>query len=185
MATAVGRQLACWYHGDPASTDWRHVGRLAGFTNQKPQRRLPSGLAPWVKLLYATPGLAGSSHSLLQSARHWLSHTPARAARSVPHAAQPAPTPPAVAVPGAAAIYRTWLQRMHISQRFRHPDWSIVDLWIAKQLLCSDLSADEVKMILRQGSPGFPRRHAAPEDYLHRTLRRARTAMAAAFPARP
>jgi DNA primase RepB-like protein len=184
VATAVGRQLARWYRGDPASSDWRHVGRLAGFTNQKPQRRLPSGLAPWVKLLYATPGLADSSHSLLHSARHSLSDSPARAAR-FEHAAQPAPTPPAVAVPGAAAIYGTWLQRLYISQRFLHPDWSIADLWIAKQLLCSGLSADEVKMILRQGSPGFPRRHAAPEDYLHRTLHRARAAIATPFPARP
>jgi len=185
LATAVGRQLARWYGGDLASSDWRHVGRLAGFTNQKPQRRLPSGLAPWVKLLYATPGLAGSSHSLLQSARHSQSHGPARAARSVPHAAQPAPMPPAGAVPGAAAFYQTWLQRLCIQQRFPQPDWSIADLWIAKQLLCSGLSADQVKMILRQGSPGFPRRHADPEDYLHRTLSRARTAIAAPFPARP
>jgi hypothetical protein len=42
-----------------------------------------------------------------------------------------------------------------------------------------------VKTILQQGSPGFPRRHAYPEDYLHRTLARARTALAAVFPARP
>ena len=185
VATAVGRQLARLYRGDPASSDWRHVGRLAGFTNQKPQRRLPSGLAPWVKLLYATPGLASSSHSLLQSARRSRSRGPVQAARSPQHAARPASTPPVVAVSGAAAIYQTWLQRLRISQRFPQPDWSIADLWIAQQLLWSGLSADKVKIILLQGSPGFPRRHADPEDYLHRTLTRARTAIATAFPARP
>jgi len=184
-ATAIGRQLARLYHGDPASSDWRHVGRLAGFTNQKPQRRLPSGLAPWVKLVYAKPGLAPNSHSLLHSAWCSLPLCLARAARPLQHPAHPATTLPVVAVPGAAAIYQTWLQRLRIPQRFPHPDWSIADLWIAQQLLGSGLSADEVKSILQQGSPGFPRRHAAPQDYLHRTLNRACTAIAATFPARP
>jgi hypothetical protein len=36
IATAIARQLARQYHADPASADWRHLGRLAGFTNQKP-----------------------------------------------------------------------------------------------------------------------------------------------------
>lgn len=185
-ASAIGRELARLYHGDPASTDWRHVGRLAGFTNQKPQRRLPSGLAPWVKLRYATPGLAGKSHGLLQSAWRllpWFSARPRRPVSRQP-ATRPAPMLPDVAVPGAAALYQIWLLRLRIPQRFPHPDWSIADLWIAQQLLLSGLPAAEVKTILQQGSPGFPRRHAAPEDYLHRTLTRARTAIAAAFPAR-
>jgi hypothetical protein len=88
-------------------------------------------------------------------------------------------------VPGAGAVYQSWLHRLGIRQRFPHPDWSIVDLWIAKALLRSGLPAAEVKTILQQGSPDFPRHHAAPEDYLHRTLTRARAAMAAPFPARP
>jgi len=92
---------------------------------------------------------------------------------------------PVEAVPGAAVVYQSWLRRLRIPQRFPHPDWSIADLWIAQQLLLSGLPADQVKAILRQGSPGFPRRHADPEDYLHRTLTRARTAIAAPFPARP
>ena len=39
VATAAGKWLAHAYGGDPASTDWRHLGRLSGFTNQKPARR--------------------------------------------------------------------------------------------------------------------------------------------------
>jgi RepB DNA-primase from phage plasmid len=185
VATAVGRQLAHWYRGDPASSDWRHVGRLAGFTNQKPQRRLPSGLAPWVKLLYATPNLAGSSHSLLQSVQRLSPLSPTRPIRAVQHALPPTPPLPVVAATDTAVLYQTWLQRLRIPQRFPRPDWNIADLWVAKQLLQSGLPADQVKIILRQGSPGFPRRHADPEDYLHRTLRRARMAIAPTFPARP
>lgn len=33
VATAAGRHLAHLYGGDGGSTDWRHLGRLAGFTN--------------------------------------------------------------------------------------------------------------------------------------------------------
>ena len=46
--------------GDAASTDWRHVGQLAGFTNQKPARRTLDRYAPWVKLVHARAGLAPS-----------------------------------------------------------------------------------------------------------------------------
>jgi hypothetical protein len=53
VATAVGRYLAHTYGGDLATTDWRHMGRLAGFTNQKPQRRTGGGYALWVRILHA------------------------------------------------------------------------------------------------------------------------------------
>src|SRR5215831_12208686 len=46
LATAVGKLLAQTYGGDLASTDWCHLGRLAGFTNQKSQRPPPPVFAP-------------------------------------------------------------------------------------------------------------------------------------------
>jgi len=77
VATAIGKHLARLYGGDSASTDWRHVGRLAGFTNQKPQRRTVRGHPPWVKIVHAHPGLARNADALLQSALH----TPALASQ--------------------------------------------------------------------------------------------------------
>jgi hypothetical protein len=50
LSTQAAKELARRFGGDPSSADWRHFGRLAGFTNQKLNRRLPSGLAPFVKL---------------------------------------------------------------------------------------------------------------------------------------
>jgi hypothetical protein len=32
LATQIARHLAHLYHGDRGSADWRHIGRLAGFT---------------------------------------------------------------------------------------------------------------------------------------------------------
>ena len=43
-STRAAKQLAERFGGDPSSADWRHFGRLAGFTNPKPGRQLPSGI---------------------------------------------------------------------------------------------------------------------------------------------
>ena len=50
-STRAAKLLAERYGGDPGSADWRHFGRLAGFTNPKPNRRLASGLQPFARLL--------------------------------------------------------------------------------------------------------------------------------------
>ncbi len=138
LATAASKHLAHMYGGDLASTDWRHLGRLAGFTNQKPARRTPDRYAPWVKLVHARVGLAPRGEALLQSVRH---------------CAQP-PTSPFL-------------------ERFPQPDWSIVDLWVARCLLSQGQPASQIQAILRLASPHFPRRHGDPDGYLRRTVARA------------
>ncbi len=50
FSTHAAKELARRFGGDPSSADWRHFGRLAGFTNQKPKRRLKSGFPPFVRL---------------------------------------------------------------------------------------------------------------------------------------
>ncbi len=50
LSTRVAKDLASRFGGDPSSADWRHFGRLAGFTNQKPHRRLDNGFSPFVRL---------------------------------------------------------------------------------------------------------------------------------------
>ena len=50
FSTQAAKELARRFGGDSSSADWRHFGRLAGFTNQKPKRRLQTGLPPFVRL---------------------------------------------------------------------------------------------------------------------------------------
>jgi hypothetical protein len=50
MSTLAAKELATRFGGDLSSADWRHFGRLAGFTNRKPERLLPNGLAPYARL---------------------------------------------------------------------------------------------------------------------------------------
>ncbi len=49
MSSCAAKELAKRFGGDLSSADWRHFGRLAGFTNQKPKRRLQTGLPPFVR----------------------------------------------------------------------------------------------------------------------------------------
>ena len=50
MSTRAAKELVERFGGDPSSANWRHFGRLAGFTNPKRERQLPSGLRPFVRL---------------------------------------------------------------------------------------------------------------------------------------
>jgi hypothetical protein len=169
LATSVARHLADLYDADRASADGGHLGRLAGFTNQKPSRRQLSGYAPWVRLLYAQTRLATQAAPLLEIAPRLFP------AACPPIPGSPPPSYPACSLTAAAAIriYSHWLNRLRIPQRFSPPDWSIADLWIAKALLRCRIPADQIQTVLRLGSPGFPRRHSDPDDYLRRTLARA------------
>jgi hypothetical protein len=178
IATVIARQLARDYRGDPASADWRHLGRLAGFTNQKATRRTARGYASWVKIARAHPALAPNANTLIESAKNlwrpsWL------AALSGSDGSPPPPRTTLISSTEATRIYHHCLRQWRIAQRFSPPDWSIVDLWGARHLLSLGMSSPQVEDIVRLGSPRFPRQHGDPDDYLHRTLSRA------AFPLPP
>jgi len=182
LATAVGRHLAHLYGGDRASTDWRHLGRLAGFINQKLSRRSRGGYGPWVQIVHAKAGVAPQAGALVESAMQrwrplWLATDSSHPSQSGIPSMDPYAAP-TITLDQATAIYQDCLQRWRIAQRFSPPDWSIVDFWVARHLLSQGIPAPEVEAILQLGSPQFPRRHGNPQDYLHRTMARA------AFPPR-
>jgi len=168
IATAIARQLARDYGGDPASADWSHVGRLAGFTNQKPARRTVHGYAPWVKIVHARAGLAPQAGTLVESAR---TRPPRPTAAASPQSPDRRHLP--ITAADASAIYRNCMHRWRIAQRFPCPDWSIVDLWVVRHLLSLGLPPAQVEDVVRFGSPQFPRQHGDPDNYLRRTLARA------------
>jgi RepB DNA-primase from phage plasmid len=54
LSTAAARRLAAEFGGDSGAADWRHFGRLAGFTNRKEARRQSNGMFPFVRLIEAS-----------------------------------------------------------------------------------------------------------------------------------
>jgi RepB DNA-primase from phage plasmid len=181
VASALGRQLARLYHGDLASTDWRHLGRLAGFTNQKPLRRNARGYAPWVRVLYASAGLAPQGTAWCQAAIQVVAASFQRPTAGLERGRPTDAGAPSMSMTGT---YADGLRRLSILERFPQPDWSIADKWIAKELLRGGNSPADVATILRAGSPGFPGCHFRPDDYLSRTLARAAWELQTAFPRR-
>ena len=65
VSTRVSRELATRYESDPGSADWRHYGRLAGFTNCKPKYQQSNGLYPFVVLHEASGRQYGKTEELL------------------------------------------------------------------------------------------------------------------------
>jgi hypothetical protein len=174
LATRAAKLLAEIYGADRASADWRHLGRLAGFTNRKRERRRADGLAPWVRLIHARACLAGSPSALLELAAVELAgyeapYPPVRPA--LPQYAAASFSTAGLDRTALRALYRDCLNRLRILARYPSPDWSIADACVARDLLAIGTDPDLVAAVLRYGSPGFPRRHADPEDYVRRTLR--------------
>ncbi len=50
LSKTAARVLAARFGGDPGAADWRHFGRMPGFTNPKPKHRRANGQAPFVLL---------------------------------------------------------------------------------------------------------------------------------------
>jgi hypothetical protein len=113
------------------STDWRHLGRLAGFTNQKPQRRFRNDYAPWVKVVATRAGLGRRANDLLSAAAQATRQRPQDGVCPEPLLSPQTDPPSAMTAAQATAIYQTWMRRWRIAERFAPADWSIVDLWVA------------------------------------------------------
>jgi hypothetical protein len=63
--------LAEKFGGDRGAADWRHFGRLAGFTNRKSKYRDGStGLYPFVRLVEAGGGVYPEAERCLTGVRH-------------------------------------------------------------------------------------------------------------------
>lgn len=72
LSTAVCKVIAKSYRGDKDSADWRHYGRLAGFTNRKPEHIQANGHHPFVILSEANGKLCDKAESLLSDGQKML-----------------------------------------------------------------------------------------------------------------
>jgi MobA/MobL family/RepB DNA-primase from phage plasmid len=84
QATAAAKILAERYGGDPNSADWRHFGRLAGFTNQKGIHTRSDGKQPYVLLESYHGKIAINAQNLLIEADERLKATQLSKQRQTP-----------------------------------------------------------------------------------------------------
>jgi hypothetical protein len=70
LGTATARALAEKFGGDRGAADWRHFGRLAGFTNRKSRyREATTGLYPFVKLVQVSGAAYPAAAQFLSGVR--------------------------------------------------------------------------------------------------------------------
>jgi hypothetical protein len=67
VSTAVAKSLAERFGADPSSADWRHFGRLPGFTNRKEKYQQPDGKYPFVRLTSADGGVYPNAAAFVAS----------------------------------------------------------------------------------------------------------------------
>lgn len=78
-STEAARRLAERFGGDPGAADWRHFGRLCGFTNRKPAYVQANGLFPFVRVVEHEPGVYTEALKFVQEIRQALRDEPSRA----------------------------------------------------------------------------------------------------------
>jgi hypothetical protein len=125
--------------------------------------------------VYPGAGLAPHAGTLLESLRTAGSTLlrPRTVSRSNGPATLNEGAPQVLTAAEAQDIYHGCMRQWRIRERFPQPDWSIVDLWVARHLLAQGTPDHRVQAILRLASPHFPRLHSNPADYLRRTIQRA------------
>jgi RepB DNA-primase from phage plasmid len=164
QATMVGRILVERYGGDPNSADWRHFGRLAGFTNRKPKHRRGGGMQPFVVVREAAGVAAERGAQLLEEAAQRLTTQRTQPAEHAPLPRSPAPGGPRT--PGE--VYAHYAAQ--ILPRFPHPDYSKLDWMVCRDMASNDLGVDAgyLEQALREGSPYLAeqRKRGHVDDYV-------------------
>jgi hypothetical protein len=165
VRSAVARRLAELVWADPASADAFHYGRLAGFTNRKPERAR-AGRPPFV-LIHEWGGHVLDDHvamRVLREARERLSQRRQRLSQRI------SPPQGPMVSPDVVEAYGREIERL-MSQ---FDDLSVCDLRAAMRLLARGYAAWEVAGAMRVASPHIERRKRGHvEDYIARTIARA------------
>lgn len=162
--------LAKQYGGDPNSADSRHYGRLAGFTNQKPQHAR-NGRQPYV-LAHDCPGkVARAAPEVLERIERYLDRVEAQQEREKRLEALE------TAKPGGYGshydpVKEYQRQAQRLMQRYgKEADFSRLDWMIATDMAKSGrFTAQDIEKGIRECSPHVESRKAGHvEDYARRT----------------
>jgi len=186
--TAVARDLAARFGGDMSSANWRHMGRLAGFTNRKEEHRQPDGRYPFARLCDASGDRTAEATAILARARDEATQgrhaavekgagvegepPQERARRRAAFSRPPA---------GSGPVSPLGREYAHRAQRLleRYPNAALTDLHRLDWMVTRDLARahpeadkDALMQAIREGSPRIEeRKRGHVYDYAERTTR--------------
>jgi len=162
LSTIAARLLARRFLGDPASADWRHYGRLAGFTNRKEKYRKENGLYPFVLLHEASGRTYKRASEFLCQVKEILSQARQKemSCRQSIRVAQP-------------------LSPVKTIEDFRHRsiyggDQTRVDLAYALYALAHGVSENDARNALASRDLTHKGDSKRQQEYIDRTIKKAR-----------
>jgi len=162
LSTFGARLLASRFGGDLGSADWRHYGRLAGFTNRKERHRRNDGTFPYVKLHEATGAAYAAAGSFIAEIKRL--HELERGSHQSPVCSR-----------------RRTVDGTNLSgiEHFRTKavyggDHTRIDLAYAIYALARGVSQHEVRIALGSRDLSHKGDSKRQEEYINRTLKKAR-----------
>ena len=164
-STLAARLLAQRFGGDQGSADWRHFGRLAGFTNRKEKYRQEDGRYPFVRLMESEPRCVYSqAYQITESIRSERGEE-----------AQGVSAASALAAARSRTVVPRWLKTI---DNFRSDpryggDQNRVDLAYAVYALDHGVEEKHVRDVLLSRDLAKKGDAARQEDYVDRTIKKA------------
>lgn len=162
-STAAARALAERFGGDPGAADWRHFGRLAGFTNRKPRYLGVCDLYPFVRVVNATRDPYPAAKDLLAEVM--------RKRNTIERTALPPQSIPSPCLPSISAFRQ--------DPKYGG-DGHRIDLAFAISALTNGASEEFVRAALLSRDLTKKGSSKRIDDYVGRTLAKARSALGAA-----
>lgn len=171
LATGCAKALAKLFGADPNSADWRHYGRLSGFTNRKPKHVDNNGKFPYVLCISAAPQVAEGGAELMRQVQRDIDS--AAAALALENAQRQKTVFFRADQRDPIAIARETAK--FVAARHAQIDLSRVDFQVAIELARQGFDDSVVISALRQTSHDIETRKAGHvDDYLSRTAKKAR-----------
>jgi hypothetical protein len=159
-STAAARALAEKFGGDRGAADWRHFGRLAGFTNRKAKHfDARTGLYPFVRLVEAGGGIYPDAERFLAGVKSGVELRPAERTQRAKAETIRSQDLKSIGVFRADGRYGG--------------DGTRVDLAYAVYALSHGASAAEVEVAIRSRDLSHKGNERRQNDYVERTIKKA------------
>jgi hypothetical protein len=162
VGTAAARALAERFDGDRKAADWRHFGRLAGFTNRKPKYQGADGRFPFVRMIEATGTSYPEAGRFLAGIRNEVEETARERAQQ---AARAFPERRSDSRPKTIEEFR--------SNNAYGGDGTRIDLAYSIYALSHGVSEADVLAALRSRNLSHKGNDRRQNEYLERTIRKA------------
>jgi hypothetical protein len=162
LSTAVARELATNFGGDRAAADWRHFGRLAGFTNRKEKYRSSNGLYPFVLLMEHTGATYERGEQFVSDIRSRFEAEEAERQKSMRSFGS---------LPAQMSSLKS-IEAFRADTRYA-ADGTRIDLAYAIYALSHGLNPEAVSAALRSRDLSHKGTERRQEEYVERTIRKA------------